>query len=130
MLACRSRRKEDNMTIEEASEKYCIPVKILKEYEQMNLCGTVKSVMGQWQYDEQDIERLSMIITLHDIGFSNKDIDEYMRLLLSGEKEEECLKMLNSKRKSALDKIHLYEKQISNLDYLRHEIQQDMKGEK
>ncbi len=118
------------MTIEEASEKYCIPVKILKEYEQMNLCGTVKSIMGQWQYDEQDIERLSMIMTLHDIGFSNKDIDEYMRLLLSGEKEEECLKMLNSKRKSTLDKIHLYEKQISNLDYLRHEIQQDMKEEK
>ncbi len=118
------------MTIEEASEKYCIPVKILKEYEQMNLCGTVKSVMGQWQYDEQDIERLSMIMTLHDIGFSNKDIDEYMRLLLSGEKEEKCLKMLNIKRKSALDKIHLYEKQISNLDYLRHEIRKGINEKK
>ncbi len=123
-------QSEDNMTIEEASEKYCIPVKILKEYEQMNLCGTVKSIMGQWQYDEQDIERLSMIMTLHDIGFSNKDIDEYMRLLLSGEKEEKCLKMLNIKRKSALDKIHLYEKQISNLDYLRHEIRKGINEKK
>ena len=27
------------MTIEEASEKYCIPIKILKEYESMELCG-------------------------------------------------------------------------------------------
>lgn len=114
------------MTIEEASEKYCIPIKILREYEQMNLCGTVKKVMGQWQYDEQDLERLSMIITLHDIGFSNEDIDEYMHLLLSGENEENCLKMLNEKRKSTLDKIHFYEKQISNLDYLRHEIKKDM----
>ncbi len=34
------------MTIEEASEKYCIPIKILKEYESMELCKTVKKVMG------------------------------------------------------------------------------------
>lgn len=118
------------MTIKEASEVYCIPIKILKEYEQMNLCGTVKRVMGKWQYDKQDLERLSMIMTLHEVGFSTKDIDEYMKLLLSGEKEEDCLKMLNQKRKSTLDKIHFYEKQISNLDYLRHEIQCERKGEK
>ncbi len=118
------------MTIEEASETYCIPIKILKEYEQMNLCGSVKKVMGKWQYGEQDLKRLSMIMTLHETGFSNKDIDEYMRLLFSGENEDNCLKMLSQKRKNTLDKIHFYEKQISNLDYLRHEIRQDMKGEK
>ena len=31
------------MTIEEASEKYCIPIKILKEYESMELCKTEHS---------------------------------------------------------------------------------------
>ena len=44
------------MTIEEASEKYCIPIKILKEYESMELCKTVKRVMGEWHYDDEDIK--------------------------------------------------------------------------
>ena len=35
---------EEIMTIEEASEKYCIPIKILKEYESMELCKTVKEL--------------------------------------------------------------------------------------
>ena len=111
------------MTIKEASERYCIPIKILEEYESMELCGTVKRVMGAWQYDDQDIERLSMIMTLHDIGFSKEDIDEYMQLMLSGKNDEECIAMLNKRRKLMLDKIHVMEKQIDNIDYLRHEIQ-------
>lgn len=36
------------MTIDDASKKYCIPIKILKEYENMGLCGSVKRVMGAW----------------------------------------------------------------------------------
>lgn len=110
------------MTIEEASRKYCIPIKILREYESMELCGTVKRVMGAWQYDDTDIERLSMIMTLHDIGFSKEDIDEYMQLLLSGGNNEECIKMLERKRRRVLDKIHVLEKQIDNIDYLRGEM--------
>ena len=46
---------EEIMTIEEASEKYCIPIKILKEYESMDLCKTVKRVMGEWHYNDEDI---------------------------------------------------------------------------
>ena len=39
------------MTINEASERYSIPLDILKEYESWGLCGAVKKVMGAWQYD-------------------------------------------------------------------------------
>ena len=60
------------MTIEEASEKYCIPIKILKEYESMELCKTVKRVMGEWHYDDEDIKRLSMIMTLYETDFQKK----------------------------------------------------------
>lgn len=70
------------MTIQEASERYQIPMEILKEYEAWGLCGTVKRVMGAWQYDDQDLERLSLIMTLHDSGFENEEVGEYMRLLL------------------------------------------------
>ena len=49
------------MTKEEASRNYRIPISVLDEYENWGLCGSVKQVMGHWQYDEQDLERLSLI---------------------------------------------------------------------
>ena len=73
------------MTINEASERYNIPISVLREYESWGLCDTVKTVMGVWQYDDEDIERLSMIMTLHDIGFEHDEIANYMRLLLQGD---------------------------------------------
>lgn len=120
------RRKELEMTIHKASEKYNIPIKILREYESWGLCGEVKKVMGSWRYDDSDIERLSMIMTLHDVGFTNDEVEEYMKLLLQGKStEKERLKMLNDKRYGTLDEIHFKEKQLDRLDYLRFEIQRE-----
>lgn len=117
------------MTISEASEKYNIPVKILRAYESWGLCGEVKKVMGSWQYDDSDIERLSTIMTLHDIGFTNDEVEKYMRLLLKGKfTEKERLKMLSEKRSGTLDEIHFKEKQLDRLDYLRFEIQKGNKA--
>lgn len=108
------------MTINEASERYNIPIEILKEYESWGLCNEVKKVMGSWHYDESDIERLSTIMTLHDIGFTNDEVERYMRLLTSGEStEKERLQMLECKRNGTLDEIHFKEKQLCRLDYLR-----------
>lgn len=112
------------MTMKEASKKYHIPVKILKEYESFGLCEAVKKVMGEWQYDDQDIERLSMIMTLHDIGFDKGEVEAYMRLMLEGEKtRQQRIAMLNKKRGRTLDEIHFKEKQIEYMDYLRYEMQ-------
>ena len=117
------------MTIFEASEKYNIPVKILRAYESWGLCGEVKKVMGSWQYDDSDIERLSTIMTLHDIGFTNAEVERYMKLLLQGTSgEEERLKMLETKRNGTLDEIHFKERQLDRLDYLRFEIQKGNKA--
>ena len=116
------------MTIQEASEKYNIPIKILREYERWGLCGEVKKVMGSWHYDNSDIERLSTIMTLHDIGFTNDEVEKYMRLLLKGKPtEKERLKMLNDKRLGTLDEIHFKERQLDRLDYLCFEIQKGNK---
>ncbi|MGI6094027.1 MAG: MerR family transcriptional regulator [Lachnospiraceae bacterium] len=112
------------MTIQEASERYKIPVSVLREYERWGLCDEVKKIMGSWHYDETDIDRLSTIMTLHDIGFTNDEIKKYMRLCLEGEStEKERLKMLNEKRNGTLDEIHFKEKQLDRLDYLRYEMQ-------
>jgi len=138
------------MTIDEASERYGIPLEILHEYESWGLCdtvsesesggrsrtsderrtltmnevhGTVKKVMGAWQYDDEDVERLSMIMTLHDIGFENHEVETYMQLLLKGEStKEQRMAMLNRRRKNALEEIHFRESQMDRLDYLRHSI--------
>lgn len=111
------------MTMMEASERYNIPVEILKEYESWGLCTAVKKVMGAWQYDDTDLERLSLIMTLHDIGFSSGEVEIYMRLTLEGEKtDKKRIAMLDQKRTAALDEIHFREKQLDRLDYLRHQI--------
>lgn len=72
------------MTIQEASERYRIPLHILQEYERWGLYRAVKDVMGTWQYDQTDIERLSLILTLHDVGFTPEEVEHSMRLLRVG----------------------------------------------
>ena len=115
------------MTKEEASERYQIPIAILDEYESWGLCSAVKQVMGVWQYDDQDLERLSTIMALHDMGFDVKEVERYMRLLLSdADTRRERLRMLERRRNAALDEIHLKEKQLQRLDYLRYQ----MRGQK
>lgn len=111
------------MTMDEASRQYRIPIKILREYEAWGLCGAVKKVMGAWQYDDTDIERLSTIMTLHDIGFTSREVETYMRLLVEqGGSDRARLRMLDEKRRAALDDIHFRERQLERLDYLRHEL--------
>lgn len=65
------------MTIKEASERYNIPMEILREYESWGLCGAVKKVMGSRQYDDTDLERLSLIMTLHDVGFATPEVKHW-----------------------------------------------------
>ena len=116
------------MTIKEACKKYHIPVKILKEYESFGLCEAVKKVMGEWQYDDQDIERLSMIMTLHDAGFNSNEVETYMRLFLAGDHTEpERMAMLNKRRGKTLEEIHFKVKQIAYMDYLRYEMRKSKK---
>lgn len=116
------------MTIDEASERYQIPIEVLREYESWGLCGEVKKVMGAWQYDDTDLQRLSVIMTLHDIGFNNAEVESYMRLFLEGNfTEEERLQMLNKKRGTTLDEIHFKQKQLDRMDYLRYKIEKAQK---
>ena len=111
------------MTIQEASEQYQIPMEVLRLYESWGLCGAVKKVMGAWQYDDCDLERLSLIMTLHDVGFTIEEVETYMRLLEIPESEQARLRMLGRRRDAALDELHFRERQLQRLDYLRHEIQ-------
>lgn len=119
------------MTINEANERYNIPISVLQEYESWGLCDTVKTVMGVWQYDDEDIEPLSMIMTLHDIGFEHDEIANYMRLLLQGDSTQaERMRILKQKWDKTLDEIHFQERRLDRLDYLRHQIRKQSNPEK
>ena len=72
------------------------------------MCQEVKKVMGSWQYDETDFERLSLIMMLYGLDFTVEEIKKYMKLSL-GKNEREWLKLLNKKRKGILDEVHLRE---------------------
>ncbi len=114
------------MTKDGASQRYRIPPHILDEYESWGLCGAVKKVMGVWQYYDEDLERLSTIMTLHDIGFTAEEVETYMRLLLEQpDSDKKRLRMMEEKRNETLDEIHFHERQLQRLDYLRHEIQKE-----
>ena len=91
------------------------------------MCQEVKKVIGSWQYDETDFERLSLIMMLYGLDFTVEEIKKYMKLSL-GKNEREWLKLLNKKRKGILDEVHLKEKQLSRIDYLRYEMDWENKG--
>ena len=107
------------MTAREASERYNIPAAVLHEYESLVLCDEAKKE----SYDDRDIERLSLMMTLHDVGFSGEETARYMRLLLSeGDTAQERMHMLAQKRSGTLDELHLCQRQLDRLDYLRYEL--------
>ena len=111
------------MTIEEVRRRYRIPAEILKEYESWDSGKTAGQETEERQYDDSDLEKLSLIMTLHDIGFAADEIEAYMKLTAEGGSGGgERLRMLDQKRTATLDEIHFYERKLERLDYLRHEI--------
>ena len=95
------------MTIEEVSRCCGIPLKALQEY------------------DDTDPEHLSVLITLHGIGFERAEIETYMRLMEKEDSDGQRLRILDRKRRGLLDEIHFREKQLSHLDYLRYSIRRE-----
>ena len=120
------------MTRQETSERYHIPMHILQEYESWDLRGTAKRETGDRQYDDADLEYLGTILTLRDIGFTSEEAKAYMYLLPEGDHTAaQRLKMLEERRRTVLEEIHLRERQLQRLDCLRHrtrKAQGDRKG--
>ena len=110
------------MTIQEASERYQIPMEVLRTYERCGLCPEAGQAAVERRYDGRDLERLSLILTLRDIGFTGEETERYMRLLERPGTEGDRLRMLEEKRAAALADIHARERQVERMDYLRHQL--------
>lgn len=105
------------MNRQEVSERYRIPMRMLQEYENRALHEPGR------EYGEADLERLSMMMTLRNLGFDDGEADFYMRLLAMPGSQARRLRMLDEKREAALDEIHRREHQLRRLDHLRRELQ-------
>ena len=105
------------MTQQEASEHYNIPVSILQEYKSWGLCDAVKKVMGVWQYDDEDQERLSIILTLHDIGFTSEEAETYMRLLLEQPDSTKKRQMVNQLNLNSVLGSHAINQEVGCYSY-------------
>ena len=112
------------MTKEEIQKCCMISDHILNEYEEI-----IKQVIGDGGVFKKspegyDVGMLSLMITLHDAGFSEKETREYMQ---REDKTEELLEMLDEKRRHILEMIHIKEEQLDKLDYLRFQIKKKNK---
>ena len=115
------------MTMDEASNRYHIPINILKEYESWGLCGEVEKVMGMWNYDDSDLQRLSLMMTLFEIGYCKEEVTAYMSLFSQGPcTRTERMHMLSEKKNCVLKEIHRKEKQLDRLAYLQHKLQKEI----
>lgn len=95
------------MCRDEACLKYSIPEDIVTLFEKWS-AEKGRSIT----YTDDDIELLSLIITLDEIGFTGDEIRRYLD-------SDEKLSLLNERRDSLLRSIHDAELQLEKLDYLR-----------
>ncbi|WP_301859421.1 MerR family transcriptional regulator [uncultured Megasphaera sp.] len=113
------------MTAEEAGERYQIPAELLSDYEQWRPAWDGEQRYGNRPYDDGDIARLSMMLTLRDVGFDRDGVRQYMELFLAARNTApERLQLLRALREQVVDDIHVRQKQLDRLDYLRYQIQQ------
>ena len=116
-----------HMTIKEASKKYHIPMKILKTYERCGLFCRAGKTIGAWNYDDSDLQRLSLMMTLFEIGYCKEEVTAYMSLFSQGPcTRTERMHMLSEKKNCVLKEIHRKEKQLDRLAYLQHKLQKEI----
>lgn len=125
------KKEKLRMTVNELRTTYHIPTEIIEKYESLKPNKRDASENGKQQYDDRDLEKLSMLMTLYDIGLEDKQVDMYMQL----DQQETntrymCMQMLTERRKQTLQLIHEQERKLEELDYLRYIVDQQMKKTK
>lgn len=108
------------MTSDEVCVRYQIPQDVMNAYESWQLRGA-KGHKGM--IETEDIEHLSMIVTLYAIGFTTAEVERYMRLLVSPkDTKKERMAMLEKIREQAMKDLHTKHEVVDQIDYLRYQI--------
>lgn len=110
------------MTGEEIRKRYCIPMEIIEEYETWKKKQGSRGSSSEGQYGDRDLELLGKIMTLHEAGFDEKQVEMYLDFVKSGDEgQQKCFAMLQKQREQVLAQIHSGEQMLERLDYLRYE---------
>ena len=105
-----------------------IPLQVLNEYNRWRLSGATYMEKENWQYDDGDLQRISSIMSLHNIGLTDDNIEKYMELLVKGmSTANERMAILEQQRSSTLAEIHQKEQQIIHMDYMRDRLRNNCK---
>ena len=109
------------MKAEEVGRRYQIPLELLREDQDWGF------ISRTGEYEEADLSRLSLMLTLQEIGFAPAEIREYLHLWLDGEKSSaRRIQLLEEKRAKILETIHAGEQKLERLDCLRYHLRKQM----
>lgn len=112
------------LKIKEVSERFDVAMTTLRYYEQVGLFDDVKRINGVREYEDKDIERLSMILTLRNSGLSLESISQYIEMMKNGMKLPR-IHMLKKERQRLLHEIHLQQKNLDSLDRIIYQLKRD-----
>lgn len=108
------------MTKRDVLEQFQIPAGLLEAYE----CLPLQDFTADQGCNRRDMERISLMLTLHEIGFSREEARRYMCLFLSERNtDSQRLEMLDRRRADSLRELRCRETPLDQLDSLRCEIQ-------
>lgn len=111
------------MKIKDVSEQYNISITALRYYEKAGLFNQVKKINGIREYEDEDIERLSLILTLQKVGVHIENILRYIQLIEFGEATKcQRIQILKKERNKLLDEIHQHQKNLDSLDCLIYQL--------
>lgn len=95
----------------------------LRYYERAGLFDNVKRINGVREYSDDDIHRLSLIMTLKNAGFTLSAIANYLDLSVCGKQAR--IKILERERSRLLESVHAGQKNIDSIDYLIYTVQKE-----
>ena len=106
------------MNINEISLTYNVPVDCIQDFENQGFFDEVKQINGKKIYEEKDIQKLSFLMTLKNVGMSIQDMKKYIQYISEGDSTlSQTIDMLTRYRQALLEKAHTCYISIGILNY-------------
>lgn len=111
------------MTFEEINRRYEVSLDTLHEFEEAGLFTNIKRIDQRYDFTDQDIENLSCILSLYQIGMDLHDVNFFLDLKRQGDKTKaERVFMLKKIREKALVDLHRKQKNLDCIDCMIYEL--------
>lgn len=103
------------MTLIEAEKMFGLPHSILEKYTKF---GFIRESDIEEDYRDADFNKLGLIDTLINAGFSTEEIKKYLSLTENEGTDEQKKDMLKKQRREILKDIHKKQQLLDTLDYI------------